>query len=101
MLSASMGTSNWLVTACVLEIFFDVQPLALEHVLEIGVAADVELVGAVEPHAAVAKQIGEHAMQDGGADLALDVVADDRQAGISKRRRQSGFEAMKTGMQLT
>src|SRR5579883_528821 len=58
--------------------------LALQHVLEIGVTAEIELVGAVEPHAALAKQIGEQAMQDGGADLALDVVADDRKARFLK-----------------
>ena len=46
------------------------QPLALEHVQEVGVAAEVELVGAVEPHAAVAEEVGEHAVGDGGADLA-------------------------------
>ena len=66
------------------------QPVALEHVLEVAVAAEIELVGAVEPHAAVAEQIGEHAMDDGRADLALDVVADQRQpaaAGMLAPRR--------------
>ena len=62
-----------------LRALFRLQPLALQHVLEIAVAAEIELVGAVEPHAAVAKQIGEHAMHDRRADLALDVVADQRQ----------------------
>ena len=57
------------------------QPLALEHVLEVHVAADVELVGAVEHHAPVLEQAGQDAVDDGGADLALDVVADDRHAG--------------------
>jgi hypothetical protein len=56
------------------------EALALQHVLEVRVAAEIELVGAVEPHAALTEQVGEHPVHDGGADLALDVVADDRQA---------------------
>src|SRR3712207_6914749 len=57
------------------------QALALEHVLEVHVAADVELHRAVELHAAVLEQLGQHPVGDGRADLALDVVADDRDAG--------------------
>ena len=57
------------------------EPFALEHVLEVHVAADVQLVGAVEHRAAVLEQAGEDAVDDRGADLALDVVADDRHAG--------------------
>jgi hypothetical protein len=44
-----------------------------------GVPADVELVRAVEPHPALAEQVGEHAVGDRRPHLALDVVADDRQ----------------------
>src|SRR5919112_2111349 len=58
------------------------EALALEHILEVGVAAEVELIGAVEPHAALAEEIGEHAMDDRRADLALDVVADDREVAV-------------------
>jgi hypothetical protein len=68
------------VTACVLEIFLDSRRLALEHVLEVHVAADVQLVGAVQDDAAVLEQLGHDAVGDGRADLALDVVADDRDA---------------------
>ena len=57
------------------------QALALEHVEEVRVAAEVELVGAVDADAAVAEEAGEDAVDDGGADLALDVVADDGDAG--------------------
>jgi hypothetical protein len=60
------------------------EALALEHVEEVGVAAEVQLVGAVDPHAAVHEQAGEDAVGDRRADLALDVVADDRQAGIGE-----------------
>src|SRR3954447_8985632 len=58
------------------------QSLPLQHIFEIGIAADVELVGSVEPHAAFAEQIGEDAVQDRRADLALDVIPDDRKAGL-------------------
>src|SRR3712207_8320286 len=57
---------------------FRSQALALEHVLEVHVAADVELHRAVELHAPVLEELGQHAVGDGGAHLALDVVADDR-----------------------
>ncbi len=56
------------------------QPLALEHVQEVGVAAEVQLVGPVEADAAIHEQAGQDAVADRRADLALDVVADDRQA---------------------
>jgi hypothetical protein len=40
-------------------------------------------------------------VDDGGAHLALDVVADDRQPASAKRGSRPGFEAMNTGTQLT
>ena len=58
------------------------EPLTLEHVQEVGVAADVQLHRLVEVDAALAEERGEHAMRDRGADLRLDVVADDRHAGL-------------------
>ncbi len=59
-----------------------VQPLALEHVVEVHVAADVELRGALDADAAVVEEAGELAVDDRRPDLGLDVVADDRQAGL-------------------
>src|SRR5207253_3074355 len=53
--------------------------IALQPVEEVGVAAEVELVGALERDAAVAEQARQHAVDDRGADLGLDVVPDDRQ----------------------
>ena len=50
----------------------------------------VELIRAVEHHAPVLEQAGEDAVHDGGADLALDVVADDRHAGVGELRRPLG-----------
>jgi hypothetical protein len=58
------------------------QAVALEHVVEVGVATEVQLAGAVQPHAAVHEEARQHAMHDGGADLGFHVVADDRQAAI-------------------
>jgi hypothetical protein len=47
----------------------------------------VQLIGPVDPHAALTEQVGQHAVDDGGADLALDVVADDRQAALLEAPR--------------
>jgi hypothetical protein len=58
------------------------QALALEHVEEVHVAAHVELRRAQHLHAAVVHEAGERAVHDRGADLGLDVVADDGQAGL-------------------
>ena len=67
------------------------EPLALQHVEEVGVAGGVELVGPVEGHAAVGEQPRQRAMHDGRADLALDVVADDRQSGVAELLRPFGI----------
>ena len=63
---------------------FGLQALTFEHVHEIGVAAEVELVGVVELHAAVDEETGEGAVEDGGAHLALDVITDDGQVALHK-----------------
>ena len=60
------------------------QTLPLEHVVEVGVAAEIELVGPVDLHTAVAEQAREHTMDNCCADLGLDVVADDRRAGAAE-----------------
>src|SRR5699024_2793319 len=56
------------------------QPLPLQHVLEVHVAAEVELVGPVHDHTAVLEQLGQHPVGDGRTDLRLDVVTDDGHA---------------------
>src|SRR5438034_4375789 len=58
------------------------QPVALEHVVEVGVAAEVQLARPVEPHAAVHEEIREYPVNDGRADLRLDVVADQREPAL-------------------
>ena len=53
------------------------QAFALEHVEEVCIAAKVELIGAVDAHAAIDEERGKLAMQNGRADLTLDVIAKD------------------------
>ena len=72
---------TWEVTAWVLEIFFDCRRGPLQHVHEVHVPAEVQLVGLVDRHAPVLHEAGQDAVHDRGADLRLDVVADDRHAG--------------------
>ena len=72
--------SIWEVTACVWRSSWT-EPLPLEHVHEVHVAANVELHGAVED-AAVLEELCQHAMCDRCADLRLDVVAEDGDAGL-------------------
>ena len=59
----------------------------LQHVHEVHVAAHIELVGAVQAHATVFEQTGEHTVGDRGADLGLDVVADDRHTSVTELLR--------------
>src|SRR5215207_6248891 len=66
------------------------QPLPLEHVLEVHVAAEVQLVCAVDRDAAILEQAGEHAVHDGRPYLALDVVPDDRHASLLEPRSPLG-----------
>ena len=60
------------------------QARTLQHVHEVHIAAHIKLVRAVQAHATIFEQAGEHAMRDRGADLGLDVVTDDRHAGITE-----------------
>ncbi len=56
------------------------QPVTVEHVLEVHVAADVQLVGVVECGATVLEEAGQDPVDDCCANLGLDVVTDDRHA---------------------
>ncbi len=60
------------------------EAVAVQHVLEVHVAADVELHGALEADTAVLEELRHDAVGDGGTDLGLDVVADDGQAGVDE-----------------
>ena len=67
------------------------EALTLEHVLEVHVATDIELVRAVEDDAAVLEELRHDPMRDGGAHLALDVVSHDRQTGCLELRGPLGI----------
>ena len=60
------------------------KPAPVEHVQEIGIAAGVELIGALDFYATLAKEIDDGAVQNGRAHLRFDVVADDRQIFVRK-----------------
>src|SRR5699024_9237348 len=57
---------------------------AVEHVLEVHVAAHVQLHGAVNADAALLEETGQHTVGDGGTDLGLDVITDDGQTGVGE-----------------
>ena len=63
---------------------------SLQHVEEVRVPPRVELVGPVEPDPAVGEQARQGAMDDGGAHLALHVVAHQRQPGVPEPVRPLG-----------
>ena len=60
------------------------EPLALQHVEEVGIPGGIELIGPIEGDATVGEKPRQRAMDDGRANLALDVVADDRQARVAE-----------------
>lgn len=59
----------------------------LQHVHEVHVAADVKLVRTIQTHTAILEQTGQHAVRDGGADLRLDIVADNRHTSVTELLR--------------
>src|SRR5207245_11177830 len=63
--------------------FLRVRPGLAEHVQKIGVAAGVELIGALDFHAAFPEKIDNRAMKHSRAQLRFDVVADVRQIFVS------------------
>ena len=60
------------------------QALALEHVVEVHVAAHVELAGTQQLDATIVEEPSERAVHDRRPDLGLDVIAHDRQAGLDE-----------------
>ena len=63
------------------------ETLTLQHVQEVRVAANVQLIRALEVNTTILEQRGEHAVRNRRANLALDVVANDRQASLLKALR--------------
>ena len=64
---SSMWSSIWLVTAWVLETFFDSRRSRSSMFLKSMLPPDVELVGVVEGQATVLEEAGQDAVHDGGA----------------------------------
>ncbi len=52
------------------------QPLWFQHVVEIHVAAKVQLIRPVQPHSPILKQPRQNPMDDSSADLTLDIIPD-------------------------
>jgi len=72
----------------------------VEHVQKIGVAARIELIGAVNLDSPVDEKLGQSSVQDGGPHWALTSSPDDGNLPFGKPPPHSGSEAIKTGMQL-
>ena len=64
--------------------FLRLEAFSLQHVEEIGIPAKVELVGPIQPHTALPKQISKHAMNNRRANLGFDVIAEERQTPMSE-----------------
>ena len=101
------GSRTHVVRARVTAPLFDLplrgsEAVGLQHVVEVHVAADVQLVRAVEGDAAVGEGAGEDAVHVRRAELALDVVADQGEPGRAEAFAPLlGSRAMNTGMLLT
>ena len=80
--SSRSSSCDW--TNSVLEIFFRLQSIPLEHIEEVGVAACVELIRAMEADPAVGEQARQFPVDDCRADLAFDVVTHDWKARVAK-----------------
>src|SRR5699024_9204489 len=61
-----------------------VQAFAFQHVLEVHVATHVELVSAVNGHAAGLEQCGQGTVGNGGTNLGFDVVTNNGHTGVGK-----------------
>jgi hypothetical protein len=57
---------------------FGFQTFSLQHVHEIGVATEVELVSSVETNTPFLEKVGQNPVSNGCAHLGFDVVAYDR-----------------------
>ncbi len=67
--------------------FFTGEAAAFEHIEEVGVTADIELITRIDRHAALLGEFHQDAMRDGGAELRFHIVADD---GKSRSLESSG-----------
>ena len=68
-----------------------------QHIQEVGVAAGVELIGALDFDAAFPEKIDNGAMKHGRAELRFDVVPDDREIFVGKTFRPSRIAGDENG----
>jgi len=60
------------------------QAFSFEHIKKVGIAAEVQLVGLLQFDAAVDEELGKDAVDNGSADLGLDIIADDGEAVVGE-----------------
>src|SRR5690606_22247537 len=60
------------------------QTTLVQHIEEVGITPGIELVGSLKLHAPACEQVCQYAVRDGGAQLCLNVVANQRNALASK-----------------
>src|SRR6185369_8020797 len=66
---------------------FRCQAVVVGHVQEVGIAADIELITAIEFYGAEIEEVGQRAVDDSGAELRLKIVAEDRQTVTGEQAR--------------
>src|SRR5579863_962664 len=61
---------------------FASQPFTLQHVKKVGITPSIQLVGTLNTHSTVEKQVDQGPMRNRCSDLGFYIVTDDRQAGL-------------------
>src|SRR5258708_4585842 len=77
------------------------ETLAFEHIVEVSVAADIQLHCALKLDSTFAEETGQYAVYNCCTYLALDVITDHRQIGFFEAVLPVLLTCNKTGMQLT
>jgi len=77
--------------------FFGLQPAAVQHVEEVGIAAGIQLVGLLQFDAPSLEKMGHDPVDHGGAHLRFDVVADNRQIPLRKTAGPPGIAGDEDG----
>ena len=88
------------MTAAGLGYLLGLQPFPLQHIVEIGIAAKIKLVGPLQFDTAVLEEPGEHAMDYSGPHLGLYIITNNGKPAL-KTRLPVLLRPIKTGMQLT
>jgi len=70
---------------------FGRQTVTVQHIEKVGVAAGIELVGALQLDPAFRKQVSQYAVGNGCPQLGFNIIADKGQAGLFKMVRIPSF----------